>query len=265
MKKNVTLFFRSVIRSSVRFVRIFFQISKIIPVCVGVEPTNFLTENFGGAVEFAQILRWISEWKLYYMEIYFWKMLPESCFTAGAGGRGVPDLPWSRHHCQASLEVPTYQCWGCVTFWCGSGSADPYLWLTDPDLDQTPDPLNTFTREGINLVSDPYLLTTDPDPGGPKTFWIRFPYTGTSTYHFIEFFSVVDRHRFDADPYSNPNFNFDADPETVQDWHINNADQHSDPTPKFYTCWKILNFCYTFSHNIASYNDLSFSSVSKVS
>ncbi len=25
------------------------------------------------------------------------------------------------------------QCWGSVTFWCGSGSADPYLWLLDPD------------------------------------------------------------------------------------------------------------------------------------
>ncbi len=26
-----------------------------------------------------------------------------------------------------------YQCWGSVTFWCGSGSLDPYLWLMDPD------------------------------------------------------------------------------------------------------------------------------------
>jgi hypothetical protein len=25
------------------------------------------------------------------------------------------------------------QCWGSVTFWYGSGSEDPYLWLTDPD------------------------------------------------------------------------------------------------------------------------------------
>jgi hypothetical protein len=30
------------------------------------------------------------------------------------------------------------QCWGSVTFWCGSGSADPYLWLKDPDPDPTP-------------------------------------------------------------------------------------------------------------------------------
>ncbi len=25
------------------------------------------------------------------------------------------------------------QCWGSMTFWCGSGSADPCLWLMDPD------------------------------------------------------------------------------------------------------------------------------------
>ncbi len=27
------------------------------------------------------------------------------------------------------------QCWRSVTFWCGSGSSDPYLWQTDPDGD----------------------------------------------------------------------------------------------------------------------------------
>jgi len=25
------------------------------------------------------------------------------------------------------LQVPGNQCWGTVIFWCGSGSADPYL------------------------------------------------------------------------------------------------------------------------------------------
>jgi hypothetical protein len=27
-----------------------------------------------------------------------------------------------------------------MTFWCGSGSADPCLWLMDPDPDSDPDP-----------------------------------------------------------------------------------------------------------------------------
>ena len=40
-----------------------------------------------------------------------------------------------------------------MTFRYGSGSADPHLWLTDPDSDQTPelDP------------TDPYLWLKDPD------------------------------------------------------------------------------------------------------
>jgi hypothetical protein len=52
-----------------------------------------------------------------------------------------------------------------VTFWYGSGSADPYLWLTDPDSDQTPDsdPTDPYLR-----LKDPDLDPTpdlDPDPG----------------------------------------------------------------------------------------------------
>ncbi len=38
--------------------------------------------------------------------------------------------------------------------------------------------------------------------------------------------SVVDRHRFDADP--DPNLHLDANPDP--DWHQNNANPH--------TCWK---------------------------
>ncbi len=35
------------------------------------------------------------------------------------------------------------QCWGSVTFWCGSGSGTPelYLWLMDPDPDSNPAPI----------------------------------------------------------------------------------------------------------------------------
>ncbi len=40
------------------------------------------------------------------------------------------------------LRHSEIQCWGSVTFWYGSVSSDPYLWLTNPDA----------------------------DPGGPKTY-----------------------------------------------------------------------------------------------
>ncbi len=56
----------------------------------------------------------------------------------------------------ATPVTPRGQCCGSMTFWggSGSGSADPCLWLMDPDPD-----------------SDPYLWLMDPypDPGGQKT------------------------------------------------------------------------------------------------
>jgi hypothetical protein len=39
-------------------------------------------------------------------------------------------------------------------------------------------------------------------------------------YHSIQSSSIVDQHRFDADP--DPHFYVDADPDP--DWHQNNAD-----------------------------------------
>ncbi len=94
------------------------------------------------------------------------------------------------------------QCWGSVAFWCGSGSADPYFWLMDPDPDPTADTipffsdhrnitgtfsLNFMLKFWVNIFCehyfsrsthlwerkgkepDPYLLLMDPDPGVPKT------------------------------------------------------------------------------------------------
>jgi hypothetical protein len=43
-----------------------------------------------------------------------------------------------------AIIIIVKQCWGSMTFWCGSGSADPYLCLMDPasnpflTLDSTP-------------------------------------------------------------------------------------------------------------------------------
>ncbi len=53
------------------------------------------------------------------------------------------------------------QCWGSVTFWCGSGSPDPYLWLMDPD--PTPDP-NPF-----------FIDFKDAKKKFPYFFLITFP------------------------------------------------------------------------------------------
>ncbi len=53
-----------------------------------------------------------------------------------------PPLP--RQLCVQIVEMNAVhcrdQCYGSMTFWCGSGSADPCLWLIDPDPDSDPDP-----------------------------------------------------------------------------------------------------------------------------
>jgi hypothetical protein len=53
--------------------------------------------------------------------------------------------------------------------------------------------------------------------------------------------SVMDRHRFDADP--DPTFQFDSDPdlESDQDRHQNKDNPHADPTPSFTQVRKLGN------------------------
>jgi hypothetical protein len=69
-------------------------------------------------------------------------------------------------------------------------------------------------------------------------------------------FSVVDRHRFDAD--SDPNFHVDADR------HQNDADPHADPTSRFPHVGKSKYFLLQLDAGMPVYNTLSFSSVSNV-
>ncbi len=54
------------------------------------------------------------------------------------------------------------QWWGSVTFWCGSGSADSYFWLMNPDLDPTPYPtpfFSDFKDAKKNFVFIFFLIT----------------------------------------------------------------------------------------------------------
>jgi hypothetical protein len=63
-----------------------------------------------------------------------------------AGTRPHPSATWPSHAASRRGWVVVVhsseytQCCGCVTFWCGSGSADPYHWLTD----QGPAPVPGF-------------------------------------------------------------------------------------------------------------------------
>jgi hypothetical protein len=59
---------------------------------------------------------------------------------------------------------------------------------------------------------------------------------------------VVDRHRFDAVPDSDPTLHVDADPDPDPDWHQNDADPHADPIPSFTPVEEVTGF-FTFIHN----------------
>jgi hypothetical protein len=72
--------------------------------------------------------------------------------------------------------VCTYQCSGSMNVWFGSGTADPCLWLTNPDsdLDSDPDPQ-------LDADPDPYFFVIDLQEANKKhiffevfllfTFW----------------------------------------------------------------------------------------------
>jgi hypothetical protein len=96
--------------------------------------------------------------------------------------------------------IPLQHCCGSMKFWFGSWSADPYIWLMDPD----PDPANvivlyhhSFTavlRGSMNFwfgsrSADPYIWLMDPDPDPAKVCFIPFLYS-----------SVADPWNFGADP-----------------------------------------------------------------
>ncbi len=75
---------------------------------------------------------------------------------------------------RASYMGTVHQCWGSLTFWCGSESAFTYLKFCVKILfcKYNFSPLNSFMRKGKDPEPkpDPYLwlMDPDPDPGDPK-------------------------------------------------------------------------------------------------
>ncbi len=69
---------------------------------------------------------------------------------------------WVHDTCVKGLRrqlIFFFQCWGSVTFWCGSGSEYPYLWLLDPDPTPDPTPFSeTLRMQKKNIFPHTYLL-----------------------------------------------------------------------------------------------------------
>ncbi len=87
--------------------------------------------------------------------------------------RGIPPGPLLQPQRRAWYHSPsrewsqtcgTYhdrkeQCWGSVTFW---SDPDPYLWLTDPDLDPTTFIIDCVRMQRKNFFSSYFILITCP-------------------------------------------------------------------------------------------------------
>ena len=54
------------------------------------------------------------------------------------GGQGRVVEVWDYGQSAEGKPLNVYQCCGSMTFWYGSGSADPCLWLMDPESDPNP-------------------------------------------------------------------------------------------------------------------------------
>jgi hypothetical protein len=68
-------------------------------------------------------------------------VLRRACSVSCSACSRPTTAPSPRYSSPSSADrspLTTYQCSGSMTFWCGSGYADPCLWLIDPDAD--PDP-----------------------------------------------------------------------------------------------------------------------------
>jgi hypothetical protein len=76
---------------------------------------------------------WDMKATTYQLTIYF-----RICLQVPVGETNCPLCSTWRHLLAwDTIWLLEYQCWGSVTFWCGSGSRsgspNPYLWLMDPD------------------------------------------------------------------------------------------------------------------------------------
>ncbi len=121
-----------------------------------------------------------------------------------------------------SKEINASQCWGSVTFWCGSGSPDLYLWLMDPD--STPDPTPFFIdfQDGKFFFHNfSYNLPTGTSSS--FNFWLNFCVKILICRHF---FSLLNKYIYEkregsgscSVPLTNGSGSGSGRPKTCRSW-----------------------------------------------
>ncbi len=68
----------------------------------------------------------------------FFRVMTCTILSAGSISRSRKEIIASK--IKYSEILLFFQCCGFMTFWCGSGYADPCLWLMEPDPESDPDP-----------------------------------------------------------------------------------------------------------------------------
>jgi hypothetical protein len=98
-----------------------------------------------------------------------------------------------------------------MTFWSGSGSGDPYLWLMDPapDLDPTPDPTPFFSdfKGWKKIIFSYFLIQLTPQAHYLQTKFNFFPTFFVKILFCKHYFSPLNifmRKGKDTDPEPHP-------------------------------------------------------------
>ncbi len=82
--------------------------------------------------------------------------------------------------CESFTRAPWSQCSGSMTFWCGSGSGDPCLWLMDPDPAVFVIDLQDANKKLFFLSFSAYYFLNGSRSGRSKNMWIRIRNTAWS-------------------------------------------------------------------------------------
>jgi hypothetical protein len=96
------------------------------------------------------------------------------------------------------------QCWGPVTFWCGSGSPDPYLCLMDPDPISDPTTFFIDFKDAKKIFFSYFFLITYPQAHHLQTKKFNFLQRLCVQILFCRHYFSLLRRKGNMDPDPDP-------------------------------------------------------------